>query len=149
LARANLTAVKTFRIWLLLLLAVLLPVRGAMAAAMHCSAPGSRVQVEAQMTKEGHSGHEAGVMDQGAQHEYAGAHDHTGGHTHSDKGGSHDHAGAADKCNLCSASCSATGLVSASVTVPEPSLASSVFPHLYAQPPSFVSDGQERPPRTI
>ncbi|MDB5915393.1 MAG: hypothetical protein JWP22_4068, partial [Ramlibacter sp.] len=63
--------------------------------------------------------------------------------------GSHDHAGNADNCNLCSAFCSVTGLVGAAVAIPETRPVPAVFPHLYALPPSFVPDGQERPPRTI
>jgi hypothetical protein len=146
--RANLTAVKSFRIWLLLLLAVLLPIRGALAAGMLCQVSGFGVQTEAQFARHanahdnavsmshGHQHHELSSQHQGADHDHAG-------------GGSHDRSDAADKCNLCSAFCSVTGLVGTGVIVAEPRPVSTVFPHVYAPPVSFFPDGQERPPRTI
>lgn len=132
---------KSLRLWLLLLLAVLLPVRGAHAVAMHCASTGAAVQIEARLVEHGNHDH-ASADHHGQQHHDAAAHGHSGG-------GSHDHAGLADKCNLCSASCSAPALVSGPVTVAEPQPVSAVFPHLYAPPPSFIPDGQERPPRSI
>ena len=139
-ARANLTFVKTFRLWLLLLLAVLLPVRGALAVAMQCS-PDSQVQAQAPHAH--HSDEQHASRDGQAHHQLEGA-----VHDHSDAAG-HDHAGATDKCNLCAASCSATALVSASMTLVAPQSVSAVFSHIHAPPPSFIPDGQERPPRTI
>jgi hypothetical protein len=146
-ARANLTAVNSFRIWLLLLLAVLLPIRGALAAGMLCPVGEFGVQAEAQLVKHTHAHEEAasGHEHQGAD---GSAHDHAAAHGHSD-GAAHDHGSAADKCNLCSAFCSVTGLVSTNVTVAVSKPGSAVFSHLYVPPMSFVSDGQERPPRTI
>ena len=115
---------KSIRIWLLLLLAVLLPIRGAVAAAMLCPIAGSGAPPQAQM-------HE---------HEHASSHVHTA---------EHDHAKAADRCNLCSAFCSLTPLVGSAPTVAAPlELAAAAFPDFSAPPPSFLSDGQERPPRS-
>ena len=72
-------------------------------------------------------------------------HDHGGTGHHGD----HDH-GAADKCNMCSAFCSLVPLVSDTPRLPEPAALSSVkFPDFATPAPSFLSDGQERPPRTI
>jgi hypothetical protein len=143
--------VKTWRIWLLLLLAVLLPTRGAVAAAMLCPASGSGMQMEQAMA--GHpASHEA--MDQALSHEHPAGHDHMSGHdsaaeTSDDGHPGHDHA-ASEACNACSAYCSLTPLVSNLPTLVEPLDASAVkFFDLSAPPPSFVSDGQERPPRTI
>lgn len=130
---------KSWRIWLLLLLAVLLPVRGAVAAAMPCSVAESGVRTEL-------AGDEA--MEHAHAHGHADAHDHgamshDGGHT------GHDHA-ASDRCNMCSASCALTLLVSDVPTLAEPlDLAAVKFSELSAPSPSFLSDGQERPPRTI
>ena len=131
--------VKLLRIWLLVLLAVLLPVRGAMAAAMVCAPPAS-----------------APVQQLGA---HGGSHGH-GDHGHAEAGHAHGGdavaadaahaAGPADKCNMCSTSCatppvpSAAGGLAAALE-----LASAPFPDLPAAAPTFLSDGQDRPPRTI
>lgn len=92
----------------------------------------------------GHAGHHD--MDQTVltDHHEA-AHDH-GGTGHHD---GHDH-GAVDKCNMCSAFCSLTPLASDAPRMPEPAALPSVkFPDFSTPAPSFLSDGQERPPRTI
>jgi hypothetical protein len=135
--------VKTVRIWLLLLLAVLLPLRGAVAAAMLCPIGGTGVQNEVRVN--GHAlGHEA--MDHAATHDHGAAHD-DGGARHDESG---HHASASDKCNMCSAFCSLTPLLSAFTTLLEPLDSEPVrFADLSAAPPSFLSDGQERPPRTL
>ena len=135
---------KSLRVWLLVLLTVLLPLRGAMAAAMLCPPAGTGVQTEVHIAGQAH--------DHGHSHA-DGTHDHHAQLSlesqHSDH---HDFASAGDptdKCNLCTAFCSVTGMVSGQATVAEPQRVATVFPHLYAPPPSFFPDGQERPPRTI
>lgn len=121
---------KSVRIWLLLLLVVLLPVRGAVAAAMLCPIAGSGVPPQVQM-------HE---------HEHEHEHEHASSHVHTAE---HEHAKAADRCNVCSAFCSLTPLVGSVPTVAAPiELAAAAFPGFSAPPPSFLSDGQERPPRS-
>jgi hypothetical protein len=116
--------VKTLRLCILLLLAVLLPVRGAVAAAMMCAPIAS-----------------------GSHHATHGSGEHAG-HPHGPASGAvHDHA-AGDKCGLCAACCTAAPLVSNAPDVSIPSdLRTAGFPALRAQAPSFLSDGQERPPR--
>jgi hypothetical protein len=143
--------VKSWRIWLVLLLAVLLPVRGAVAAAMLCPVAGFGAQMELAMV--GHSaGHAA--MDDAMSHHHSGGHDHASGHDRApeasgDSPPGHDHA-ASEGCNACSAYCSLTPLLSNLPTLAEPLDPTAVkFSDLSAPPPSFVSDGQERPPRTI
>jgi hypothetical protein len=114
---------KGARLWLLLFLAVLLPVRGAVAAAMWCSmTPVPAPQHETVMHGEGHEHHHA----EGAA------------------------SPSAEKCNLCAASCCLTPLPSQppSVAAPLPGPAA-VCPEIDAPPVSFLSDGQERPPRSI
>jgi len=130
--------VKSFRLWLVLLIAVLLPLRGALAAAMPCSGAGSGAHGAVQSAKHGHGQHAraAGHAHQADSHSDGAAHDH-------------DHGGSADKCKLCAASCCATALVSGPLTVAAPQPVATVFPHLHAPPPSFLSDGEERPPRGI
>lgn len=136
---------KHLRIWLLLLLAVLLPVRGAVAAAMLCPPAGVGTQNQVR------------VLDHhlGSHHTMVRAAAESVGHDHA----MHDHGSAStddgkslsvqDKCNLCSAFCSMTPLVSSPLTMPTPQEpGATAFPDLFAPPPNFLSDGQERPPRS-
>jgi hypothetical protein len=133
--------VKLLRIWLLVLLAVLLPIRGAMAAAMACPPAGS---VPLQQLVGAHAdGHAHG--NHGDGHAQAG-HAHGGGDTAAD----HAHAAGPDQCNMCSASCATPPVPSAAGGLASPlDLTSAPFPDLPAPAPTFLSDGQERPPRTI
>ncbi|KQY88305.1 DUF2946 family protein [Pelomonas sp. Root1444] len=119
---------KPVRICLLLLFALLLPLRGAVAAAMLCPAGGAGMHGEL-----------------GTQPPMDHAH-HGAGHAHDD---SHHPAGT-DKCTLCAAFCSLTPLPSAAPALPEPlgRIAVGLTDHA-APPPDFFSDGQERPPRTF
>lgn len=136
------SVVRTVRIWLLLLLAVLLPIRGAVAAAMLCPVAETGSQVELRLHD--HSlGHPA--MDEAAQVDHASVHlDHASGHHHDDG------AGQPDKCNLCSAFCSVTPLVGSLPTVFVPlDTAAASFPDLSAPAATFHSGGQDRPPRSI
>jgi hypothetical protein len=135
--------VRTVRIWLLLLLAVLLPIRGAVAAAMLCPVAETGSQVELRLHD--HSlGHPA--MDEAAQVDHASMHpDHAASGHHHDDG-----AGQPDRCNLCSAFCSVTPLVGSLPTVFAPlDTAAASFPDLSAPATTFLSGGQERPPRSI
>ncbi|NUZ08495.1 DUF2946 family protein [Piscinibacter koreensis] len=136
---------KTLRIWLLVLLAVLLPVRGAMAAAMLCPPSGVGSQSELRMIDGSVAAHHG--IDTQAQP----AHDHAQhGHDSSSDAGGELSSGGEDKCNLCSAFCSVTSLVSSPPVALTPGdLATVAFADLFAPAPSFLSDGQERPPRSI
>ena len=137
---------RTIRIWLLVLLAVLLPVRAAVAAAMLCppASVDSQNTVVAATTEMDH--HAMGVADPAA-HEHADHHHPEYDSDAPDTSGHHDGFG---KCNLCCDFCSLTPLLSTLPSVPAPLNPSSVsFPELFAPAPSFLSDGQERPPRSI
>jgi hypothetical protein len=124
--------VKILRIWLLVLLAILLPLRGAIAAALPCEGIGHRAPVEHAHV---HPGMDSAGVEAVASHGHGGHH--------------HDHAGV-DKCNLCSSCCStAPLLLTFSPTVAAPDSSSVEFPLLQAPAPTFQSDGQERPPRSI
>lgn len=133
---AILLLVKTARIWLLLLLAVLLPLRGAMAAAMLCPMGSPVVHVEAQAHSDsGHHDHDG--------HEEAGLQ----GHVH---GSGAEDGKTNDTCNTCVSFCSITPMLSAIPTVPhlqDPAVV--YFSSIADSPPSFVPEGQERPPRSI
>jgi len=133
--------VKKLRIWLLILLAILLPIRGAVAAGMLCEEPDAYAAT--------------------ASHSHQPAQGHTSVHADvqqaqdaADDGTSVSHGtslGGADSCNLCVVfCCSVAAMVNQVLTVPAPlDLASTPIPVFAAAAPSFVSDGLERPPRTI
>jgi hypothetical protein len=126
--------VKLLRIWLLVLLAILLPLRGAIAAAVPCADIGHHAPAAAPTTH--HHMHATAVAAEAAAS--------TGHGTHH-----HDHAGI-DKCNLCSSCCStAPLLLTFSPTVPALDGPAADFPLVQAPAPTFLSDGQERPPRSI
>ncbi|MEO8154449.1 MAG: hypothetical protein ABI605_15370 [Rhizobacter sp.] len=129
---------KTARLWLLVFLSLLLPIRGAVAAAMLCPASvgGAQSTASAHLAKMGHHMQAAGGEDHAMHHH--GAQERAG----------HD-GSAAEKCNLCSDCCSLTPLLSSPLSLAAPQDFSTIsFPDLFAPAPSFVSDGQERPPRS-
>jgi len=129
--------VKTIRLCLLMLLAVLLPIRGAVAAAMMCPPAASGGH---------HAMHGAGEH---AEHPLEHAHGHADAHPHEHApGAAHDHHAAGDQCGLCAACCTAAPLLSSvpHLSLPD-DLRTAAFPALPARAPSFVSDGPERPPR--
>lgn len=128
MGRATLTTVKSLRIVVLVLLAMLLPLRGVSAAALLCEQqPASHTEMAA--LAHDHEAASATARDH-AQHE-------------------HDHGGV-DKDHHCLASCSATPLMSALPTIASPAAAgAAVFPHFAAPAPTFQSGGQDRPPRSI
>ena len=102
----------------------MLPVRGVMAAAMLCPPTAGETSLASQVH---------------AMSSSAGDH-----HQH------HDGMAGQDTCKLCSACCSVPPLPSAAPAVPLPhAFAAAAFPALAAPAPSFLSDGQERPPRSI
>jgi hypothetical protein len=131
--------VKLLRLCLLLLLVTLLPIRGAVAAAMMCP-PTAGAPHAMQASDAGHA--------HGTGHDHVHAADH--GHA---EHGEHHEAGAGtpqDKCNLCAASCFVTPLVSEPYAAPPPPMeAARVVPQPDAAAASFVAGGPERPPRSI
>ena len=122
---------RPLRILLLLLLAVLLPARGALASAMLCAPAGAGTHSEAAAMDH----HAAGNHEQHDDHDAAAPADASPSNAH-------------DECNLCSAYCTATTLPSSAPAAPAPqAVATARFPALCAPAPSFLSGGQERPPR--
>ena len=146
---------KTLRLWLLVLLAILLPIRGAAAAAMLCPPVGSAGQTQGALAEHHPAAAAERVidpdMDQAAELALD-LHQHGPAQHRQAQPGHHDHqrpSGAPDACNLCAALCSVTPMLSSPPTLDMPPQVSTVFsPELAAQPPSFVSGGQDRPPRT-
>ncbi|HEX7688072.1 MAG TPA: hypothetical protein VF453_10210 [Burkholderiaceae bacterium] len=114
-------------------MAILLPARGAIAAASPCE--GLAHQAPAQRMHTHHPMHAAVEPDAASETGHGAAH--------------HDHAGV-DKCNLCASCCSATPmLMTFSPTVAALGDQVATFPLLQASAPTFLSEGLERPPRSI
>ncbi|MGN6528895.1 MAG: hypothetical protein ACTHL8_21075 [Burkholderiaceae bacterium] len=124
---------RLLRVWLLVLLAILLPMRGAIAAASPCE--GLAHHAPAQRMHTHHHMHAAVEPDAASAADHGAAH--------------HDDAGI-DKCNLCASCCSATPMpMTFSPTVAALGDHVATFPLLQAAAPTFLSEGQERPPRSI
>jgi len=134
----NPPVVRWIRVFLIVLLAALLPVRGVMAAAMLCP-QGSHGEFTAGSTDHDHeSAALASVVHD--QDEAAGA-DHCAGH-----GGPEHHGGG---CNLCAGCCSVAPLLGAVPKVLEPLAEERTsFPTLSAPAATHQSGGQDRPPRS-
>lgn len=133
---------KTARVWFILFLALLLPARSVLAAAMLCPVGSSGNQTELVLT--GHAaGHHHATAARDSESTVS-THGHTG-HADDEHGATH-----ADKCDVCSAFCSVTPLLStwASVAAPQ-DLSAVAFPDLTTPSPTFLSEGPERPPRSI
>jgi len=129
--------VKTLRLCLLVMLALLIPIRGALATAMLCPPMVAAGHMHAAIDAH-HPALQLGTP--------AHLHDHGQGLHHD----AHETAKSSDKCNLCAACCSVTPMLSSLPTVAIPPQFSTVtFTALTAPPPSFESGGQDRPPRTI
>ncbi len=97
---------KPLRLWLLVLLALLLPVRGALAGVMACPPPGAALQAQAPAT-DGHAAHHHHPVDadaDAAAPDPSQAHHGDTGHHGSDASSSSE----PDRCNLCAAICSIT-----------------------------------------
>lgn len=135
--------VKNLRTFILILMAVLLPVRGAVAAAMLCSGEASVIGVvEAAANDHCHplAGH---PME--AHH----AASDTPAHGHApDDSSSKTHPPA---CHFCAGGgCLVTPLAFAPPSVASPMvITSAALPALVTRIPHYQSDGQDRPPRTI
>lgn len=126
LDRASLNLVKSLRIFVLVLLAMLLPLRGVSAATVLCEQL-STPHVEAAVLEHGHE------MASDAGHDPSQQHDH-------------DHSGA-DKGRHCVSSCSATPLMTALPALASaPGAGTTAFPRFAAPAPTFLSDGQNGHP---
>lgn len=143
-------AVNHLRSVLLVLLAVLLPIRGTVAAAMPCPGQAAALHHLTQLVQVG----------QGPQHGPAGddLHSGHGRHTHpaaapdAAQGSASDPpsaAGHTSTCQFCAGGCCVAPLAFAPPSVHSPRLtASAVFPALVTRIPAGWPDGQDRPPRT-
>ncbi len=140
---------KHLRVLLLVLLTVLLPVRGAVAAAMLCSGGGVMAGAanaapvamvvghcdEARLAAFDVAAHDAGSPDSSSAHTEA-----------ADDADSSPHAGA---CPFCAGGCNLTPLAFAPPAVEADAPASTAhFPELTTPVAARYPDSQERPPRT-
>jgi len=141
--------VKHLRTFILVLLAVLLPIRGAVAAALLC--PGG-VKTDVTVVV-GEHGHYAQHLDHGTPMDHSASHEH-----HS---ASHDEAhdattgdesatgGGTGTCQFCASGCCMASMVGSVPSLGQPVVTgSAVFPMLAVPVAAFQSDGQDRPPRT-
>ena len=132
---------KQLRLFILILLSVLLPVRGALAATMLCpegEATGTAVAVA------GHEHHEL-QSDPAPHADHSAAHHHAGEAANSDESPSGEHP---TTCNFCASGCCMASICGVVPCVaPLGPTASVVFPLLTAPIPAFQSGGQDRPPR--
>ncbi|MCA0241316.1 MAG: hypothetical protein LCI02_10660 [Proteobacteria bacterium] len=125
------------------MLVLMLPVRGVMAAAMPCPPSASTTGTSGLAGEAGAAPvHHHADADADAAADHPAAHaDPAGAAAH------HDGATGAERCNLCSACCSVPPLASAAPAVALPhGPAGGGFPHAAAPAPSFIADGQDRPP---
>lgn len=152
--------VKSLRIFLLVLLALLLPVRGAVAATMVCATAGQAGGLAASAAHgplglhtdgagpaAGHLQHAVhAASDHPVQHLHAGAAD---GAMDGAVDGASEGAGS-DSCPICASGCGLTALLTAvPCTVGEPLAAQAPFPGVAVPALDFQLDGLDRPPRTI
>jgi hypothetical protein len=117
------------RVWLLLVLIALVPLRGSLAATMLCHDGAALAHATTAVHGAEHMQHE---------------------HRHLSMPAGHHHAlGAADKCNVCSGLASPACPLDARSAAPVLPAGSTLVPLATAWPASFVPAKLKRPPRTI
>lgn len=143
---------KTLRIFLLMLLVMVLPMRGALAVAAHCASDlGGQAVPVAVGSEHRDSKHHAHTSVPEHSHGYGHGHEHVSAEGTPD--GSDADAlpgdGLLDKCKFCSAFCSATPFVNVlSTELIFIAPIGVTFPHFVSPVPSHLSEGQDRPPQS-
>ncbi|KQW37753.1 hypothetical protein [Rhizobacter sp. Root404] len=128
---------KHLRIIILVLLSILLPVRGAVAATMLCP------DIEGTLTGAVSAEHD----DHGLHADRSLAHHHASEVEPDADSSSADHPAT---CHFCASGCCMASILGTVPSLGEPGLTSLVtFPALTTRIPAFQSDGLERPPRPI
>lgn len=133
-----------FKYWLVLLLAVILPLKGAMAAAgMLCHVPTAAAALVAPMP------HEHGLSSYGESHSHDAAAGHDVGSHHADAGDANGKA-SDSSCRACAAICGASPLPPAIADrVPTLEPVRDWYVLVVPKPPHLTLAGLERPPRTL
>ena len=139
---------KCLRVLLLVLLAASLPIRSVMAAAMLCPVPPG-MGATAHAANAGVAAAHPAPADRAHLHAHAHTDHHHATHAIDAQGLPFDHGTGHEGCSHCVASCSSPPLAGAVPGIPPPDLAHTGFPTLAVPEPSFLSDGPERPPRSI
>lgn len=144
--------VKSIRALVLLLVALLLPIRGAVAATMVCPEMGGTGQRLA-ATAHAHQTLHLGGADAVVDHHHGDAQARAGHQTHGapDPAATDAPDGAvSDTCHICASGCGVAALLTA---FPSPWVATLVaralFPSVSLPALDFQLDGQDRPPRTL
>jgi uncharacterized protein YceK len=142
----NLALVKSLRIWILVLLAVLLPIRGAVAAVMGCASVMTMHSSAPPMTSHDHQGMQ--MQEQTQTQTAADSGDCCDGdHDGDGRGGD---AGASTGCGICCDLCSLTPMLGVELPVEAPQrVVAAVWVERSASSFTFQVDGPERPPRSI
>lgn len=137
---------------MLLLVALLLPIRGAVAATMVCAEMGGAGQ-RVTSAAHAHQGLDMAAADAVDGHHHGDAQAHEGHHAHAApdgaSAGSTDGA-TSDTCHICASGCGVAALLTAFPgPLVAPPQALTLFPSVAVPPLNFQLDGQDRPPRTI
>jgi hypothetical protein len=140
--------VKRFRVFILVLLTLLLPIRGAMAAAMLCPEGEGPNQTAVAAPHDHHGGQPAEHhASHGPHADEASAHHHTDADASTDAASYGEHP---TTCHFCASGCCMVSLLGTAPSLERPRVISWVaFPELVTPLPVFQSGGQDRPPRTI
>ena len=133
---------KLLRLFIVMLLVVVVPLRGIAAAVMPCHGETAPAHVHVEEADSEEMSPSTMEMHHADMH----AHDAVEVHDHHE----HDGSGHADKCNLCDTCCGASALPSTPLVEFEASAPVVVrFPDLTMPAPTDFQGGQERPPRSI
>lgn len=143
----KITGMKLFRVFLLVLLTVLMPLRGAMAHVQSCASGNGNLVVQATAQ----ANHELSHADSHRMNHADHGHDHSlassGGASETDPTQSHSNQGKCSSCTLtCASACVAlpsyTGMAVMQTVSPK-------FPSLTTLTSQFLAEGPERPPRSL
>lgn len=136
---------KSLRIWLLLLLAFVLPLRGALATALPCGGGVAHGHAAARMPHGGQALHihEAGPAGHAAPETASAASDDDGAAPHGAPAGHH----ASGKCSFCAACCAVCAPALVGFQLPEAAPVAARFAETPAPAAEFLATGPERPPR--
>ena len=148
-SRVKLFRVKVMRVFVLLLVCLLLPLRGTLAATLPCAQQGSAGTLNAATDQVYHGMpcNAAGADGPMHDHRHGASHDSAHRLSPDDEDGANSQG---DSCHVCCASACAAALTAAAAGTPDAlPVLSTVFPALHVPAPDFQSDGQERPPRTV
>ncbi len=134
------------RLIVMWLIAVALPIQGATAATLlHCRSTAPAPATGAHEHPAHHHEAQAGHGEAAADHQHAGPVSHDGVPSTPD----HHHGGGKSSCSACASCCSAAALPAMPIVLASQDLEGPVFTVPELPVVVFLTDGPERPPRTI